>query len=296
MPDDELFNLIETEERDEDTAPAPADSTLGERLRARRRQQGLSLYQAAQELRADPAMLRAIEADDFGSLGAPVYIKGHLRKYAGLLGLSPDEVFADYLRTHELKENAPVVNRVADPGRPYRKPRWLGPFLMLLLVLALGAAIAWWVSRDTPDDDGTTTAVSSTAGTTSPPVPLTGFPPMPAVGEMAEPPVVPEDAADEPAPVREALPGDEALPADEALRIDLIFVGDSWAEVTDADGQRLVFGLMHAGRTQSVLGVPPVEVLLGDAGAVRLQVNGRSRDIAPGDVRGGVARFSISGP
>jgi hypothetical protein len=37
-------------------------------------------------------------------------------------------------------------------------------------------------------------------------------------------------------------------------------------------------------------------VLLGSADAVRLEVNGRPLDIAPGDVRGGVARLTISGP
>jgi cytoskeletal protein RodZ len=277
MPDDELFNLIETEEQDEDAAPVTADATLGERLRARRRQQGLSLYQAAQELRADPAMLRAMEADDFAMLGAPVYIKGHLRKYAALLGLSPDEVFADYLRNHDLEESVPLVNRVVDPGRPARDRWWIGP---ILLLLALVAAVAWWMTREPAQPDS---PAATPAATTPQPVALTGFPPMPAVADAAGPP-------DDPAPEL------EPAVAGEALRIDLIFVGDSWVEVTDADGQRLVFGLMRAGRTDSVLGMPPVEVLLGSADAVRLEVNGRPLDIAPGDVRGGVARLTISGP
>ena len=280
MPDDELFNLIETGDEDEDAAPVPADATLGERLRARRRQQGLSLYQAAQELRADPAMLRAMEADDFSVLGAPVYIKGHLRKYAALLGLSPDEAFADYLRHHELEESAPLVNRVVDPGRPFRDRWWFGP---ILLLLALGAALTWWITREpaAPDSPAATDA-------TPQPAALTGFPPVPAVTDATGPPGTPA-----------AAPGDtppEPAAAEEALRIDLVFVGESWAEVTDADGQRLVFGLRPAGTTDSVLGMPPVEVLLGSADAVRLEVNGRPLDIAPGDVRGGVARLTITGP
>jgi cytoskeleton protein RodZ len=226
-------------------------------------------------------MLRAMEADDFAVLGAPVYIKGHLRKYAALLGLSPDEVFADYLRNHDLEERAPLVNRVVDPGRPARDRWWIGP---ILLLLALIAAVAWWLTREPAPDSPAVTPPA----TTPQPVALTGFPPMPAVADAAGPPAAP--APDDPAPEL------EPAVAGEALRIDLIFVGDSWAEVTDADGQRLVFGLMRAGRTDSVLGMPPVEVLLGSADAVRLEVNGRPLDIAPGDVRGGVARLTISGP
>jgi cytoskeleton protein RodZ len=117
---------------------------------------------------------------------------------------------------------------------------------------------------------------------------------MPAVADAAGPPDDP--APDDPAPELEPAAELEPAVAGEALRVDLIFVGDSWVEVTDADGQRLVFGLMRAGRTDSVLGMPPVEVLLGSADAVRLEVNGRPLDIAPGDVRGGVARLTISGP
>jgi cytoskeletal protein RodZ len=215
-------------------------------------------------------------------LGAPVYIKGHLRKYAALLGLSPDEVFADYLRNHDLEECVPLVNRVVDPGRPARDRWWIGP---ILLLLALVAAVAWWMTREPAQPDS---PAATPAATTPQPVALTGFPPMPAVADAAGPPAAP--APDDPAPEL------EPAVAGEALRIDLIFVGDSWAEVTDADGQRLVFGLMRAGRTDSVLGMPPVEVLLGSADAVRLEVNGRPLDIAPGDVRGGVARLTISGP
>lgn len=147
MPDDDLFNLIDSGEEEPDDTPPQPGASLGERLRAQRRQQGLSVYQAAQELRADPALLRAIEADDFAALGAPVYIKGHLRKYAALLGLAPDEVFAEYSRTHELQESMPVVNRAVDPGRPRRGVRWLRALVTLLLLLAVGAAAAWWLTR-----------------------------------------------------------------------------------------------------------------------------------------------------
>ena len=53
---------------------------------------------------------RRIEANRFDALGAPVYAKGHLRKYATLLGLSPETVIARYeaLERHVPAEPTPI--------------------------------------------------------------------------------------------------------------------------------------------------------------------------------------------
>ncbi len=60
---------------------------LPERLRAERERRGLSRQQAADALRLDPRIIDALESGEFENLGAPVYAKGHLKKYAALLGI-----------------------------------------------------------------------------------------------------------------------------------------------------------------------------------------------------------------
>ena len=55
---------------------------------APRASEGPDLLQAAEKLHVDPKMLEALEAEDFAALGAPVYVRGHLRRYAELVGES----------------------------------------------------------------------------------------------------------------------------------------------------------------------------------------------------------------
>lgn len=287
MPDDDLFNLVEEADEDKGATGEPQeDASVGESLRAQRRQQGVSLYQAAQELRIDPAVLRAIEADDFSMLGAPVYIKGHLRKYAALLGLSPQSVFDAYARTHELSESTPVVNRAIDPGRPHKSGYWLRVIAVLLVIVAIGAATAWWSGRS----EMAPGIVDAGDGA----MPASALLYSPAVDSDTED-VAPRDAA---ASIEPVLPVQETPIATSgaAVRIDLAFSRDSWVEITDAGGDQLLFGLIDAGTEHSVEGTPPIEVLLGSADAVRLEVADEPYVIPPGSVRDGVARFSIEGP
>ena len=69
---------------------------IGARLRGARERSRLTILQAAERLHVDPDILEALEADDFAALGAPVYVKGHLRHYAELVGESPEALFELY--------------------------------------------------------------------------------------------------------------------------------------------------------------------------------------------------------
>jgi cytoskeletal protein RodZ len=81
-------------------AEKTAAASVGERLRAARDRQGLTLQKISEDLHLDVPMLEAMEENRFRALGAPVYARGHLRKYAGLLGLDVSGVLADYEAAH----------------------------------------------------------------------------------------------------------------------------------------------------------------------------------------------------
>ena len=66
-------------------APPPARS-IGERLRAGRERSGLSIPAAAEKLHLDPKVIEALEADRFAEVGASVYVRGHLKRYADFVG------------------------------------------------------------------------------------------------------------------------------------------------------------------------------------------------------------------
>ena len=63
-----------------------APRSIGERLRAGRERAGLSVAAAAEKLHLDPKVIEALEADRFAELGASVYVRGHLRRYADFVG------------------------------------------------------------------------------------------------------------------------------------------------------------------------------------------------------------------
>lgn len=54
------------------------------------------------------------------------------------------------------------------------------------------------------------------------------------------------------------------------------FSGDSWTEIYDANGARLMFAMGAEGRTRTITGVPPLQVTLGSVSAVSLEVNGEA--------------------
>src|ERR1700694_4023400 len=71
-------------------------ATTGPRLKAERKRRGLSLQKAADELHLDGWVIDALEADDYERIGPSVYGKGHLKRYAALLGLPTAEIMAGY--------------------------------------------------------------------------------------------------------------------------------------------------------------------------------------------------------
>jgi cytoskeletal protein RodZ len=60
---------------------------IGEALRSRRNELGLSLEQVCEAIKIRPKYLKAIEDDDASCVPAEVYYRGFLRSYGNFLGL-----------------------------------------------------------------------------------------------------------------------------------------------------------------------------------------------------------------
>src|SRR5579863_9503531 len=86
---------------------------IGARLRSARERSRLTILQAAERMHVDADVLEALEADDFAALGAPVYVKGHLRHYAELVGESAEAWFEIYAQGTRVP--APDLTRVPRP-------------------------------------------------------------------------------------------------------------------------------------------------------------------------------------
>ena len=100
-------------------------SSPGARLRREREAQGIGHQQAAESLNLDPAVLTHLEANEFAALGAPVFVKGHLRRYASMLGLAEDEIVSMYDRSKQQLGEPSLVPKSRLEMAPVRgKSRW----------------------------------------------------------------------------------------------------------------------------------------------------------------------------
>jgi cytoskeleton protein RodZ len=116
---------------------------IGTRLRAGRERSGMTVLQAAEKLHVDAKMLEALEAERFSSFGAPVYVRGHLRNYADLVG----EHFQELQQLFEAgtaRAPTPDLTRAPRAPRPFDRRKVLRPALILLVGIVLACAV-WWV-------------------------------------------------------------------------------------------------------------------------------------------------------
>lgn len=70
------------------------------------------------------------------------------------------------------------------------------------------------------------------------------------------------------------------------------FSGESWVEVTDAGGKRVLSKRFKAGDAEEVLGRAPFTVTIGNASSTRMAFNGREFALDP-HIRGAVARVVV---
>lgn len=295
--------MSEGPEQDRDNTEDSENSELvgGERLRAAREEQQVSILEIAKELHLDEQKVRALEDNRFESLGAPVFAKGHLRKYAQLVGLDESDVLFDY---HELTRSAGMPPVVGKPKRAGRE-RSPGPWIVVILVLIAAAFAYWWFGSgreltpesglaqpaepaiEAPYDSGDTLRTPAEA-----PAADAGGADEPAAADL-------EPAAEEPAaadmPVEEAAdtaPATSPPPESGEITVSFVFSEDCWTEVSDSAGERLFFALGRAGRTVTVSGSPPLSVLLGSADGVTVTVDGEDYPIRNANRRG-LARLTL---
>jgi cytoskeleton protein RodZ len=284
--------------------------TIGARLKAERERRGLSPQKAADELHLDGWVIDALEADDYERIGPSVYAKGHLKRYAALLGLPAAEIIADYESRHQaprpaaaqpanvrLRTGPPVVNDL-----PW--PLIAGSAAVVLLA----AGVLWWkpwqprglvpaanetlaANTSAASTDGATDSAAAVAGSESPPPP--GSPaPAPSLASSLPLAAPPSGAAATPSTRATSSPSrPDAMAGMGRARLRLSFSADSWVDVHDAAGRRVFAGNGRANSVKTIAGVAPMRVYLGSASGVQLEINNRAVAIGPQFWAGEVARF-----
>jgi cytoskeleton protein RodZ len=252
---------------------------IGARLRAAREKKGLALLQVAEKLHVDARVLQALEAEDFAALGADVYVRGHLRRYAEAVGESATEL--PELYASGSRPVSPDLTRIPRGQVTQPHSRLMLPVLLLVVGCAL-AGLLWWLVTLPGEKARPLPALSPAAGSAA--APEAGAPP-PA---MSEPPT-------QPAAVTPASPGAAVSAGAGQAQLELRFSAVSWVDVSDAEGRHLLQGLMEAGATRALSGTPPLRVVLGNAPSVALELNGQPVTVTGLVHRDGSARLLIDG-
>lgn len=82
--------------------------------------------------------------------------------------------------------------------------------------------------------------------------------------------------------------------ANNQAQVTLHYSADSWTEVYDASGARLFYDVGAANSVQTLVGTPPLRVVLGNASGVAVEFNGRDTPVAKMALPDGSVQFSIN--
>jgi cytoskeleton protein RodZ len=266
----------------------------GSKLKSERERRGLSAQKAADEMHLDRWVIDALEADDYQRIGPTVYAKGHLKKYAALLGLPATEILAGF----ESRAPSRAESSAAGPSMLLRS-RDDAPSSRRLTLIQIGAGVAvalllgilWWrpwharakppsappaaaVVRAAPADNPAESSLVANASA----APAAAEAPLPTAAADAGI-AVGTDAATAP------------VPGAGRARLRLSFSADSWVDIHDAAGKRTFAGNGLANSVKTISGAAPLRVYLGFGSGVQLEINDRAVAIGPQFFAGDVARF-----
>lgn len=270
-------------------------SGIGARLKAGRERMGLTLLQSAERLHVDPKVIEALEAERFDELGAPVYVRGHLRHYAELVGEPAAELVSLYAEA--TKPAPPDLTRLPKAAPESQPGRLAVPALLVLIGFVL-IGVVWWVLQSVKRSG--LGGPPQSAHSVSLDAPME---PLPDESDLAKELIageVSDGSAQVDAPAASArpkvsptTPGGTVSAQGAPMAVTLRFDADSWVEVYDASGQKLFYDIGKAETQRTVRGAPPLSVTLGNVPGVSLSVNGAPAAVPAALVRDDIAKFTI---
>jgi len=241
-------------------------------------------------LHLDEHKVRALESNEFDVLGAPVFAKGHLRKYAQLVGVDADDVFTDYYRMTHTADIPPVVISKPRAGQEMSPGPWIAVIVVIIVAVA---SYFWFALRSEPSSE-------PASAVDEPLVPEQAAEELPAREETGLVlTTLPEEAAVASEPVVENVAADTDQQPELAAGVVLLslsFTGDCWTEISDATGRRLFFDMGRSGRSVELSGQAPFDVLLGNIENVSVRVDGSAYTVMPTNPGSHTARLTIMNP
>lgn len=116
----------------------------GLQLSSLRQQKGYTIEYVASKLHLRVRIIELIEAGDFQSLPEPVFIKGYLRAYSKLLGVSPDPFLAVFDNQYVIEKKPERAALWQSKRESHKAEYFIRSFTILFAIGVLVAVGIWW--------------------------------------------------------------------------------------------------------------------------------------------------------
>jgi cytoskeletal protein RodZ len=238
---------------------------LGEELKRAREAAGLSLRDMEARTKISVTALEALERNDFSRLPGGIFGRSFVRAYALEVGADPDTTVSRFVALLEQSEREAAERRAArrpeitqDDRQFLERQKRALILLRIVLVLAVIGVITLvsWRVR---------------VMLARPETPVAEATPTPAI----VPPAPADPVPTPPAPVA----GD---PVSSVMVLEFDLTGDCWVQIS-IDGANPVARLYRAGEHQRVEATREVLLDVGNAGALRLEIDGKPARSLGGD-------------
>lgn len=257
-----------------DSIPSDERPSIGRSLTQARLDAGLTVDEVSTSTRVRVPIVHAIEQDDFSRCGGDFYARGHIRLLAKAIGADPEALVAQYDAEHGSPAPTPPKQLFeAERIRPERRrPNWTAAMVAAIAVVI--AFVGFNLFSDATKGGATPVAGKPSAATPS------GTP-----SSQSGKPQTP----DRPAPSDSAI---AAVPADKVTVKLTAATGKSWISVVNANGKSLFQNVLEEGMSKTFTDDEQVKLVVGNAGAVKMFVNGK--DLGPAGEPGEVVRLNFT--
>lgn len=297
---------------------------IGAVLSAARMKRDLSIATAAMQSNLSQEIIERLEQNRFAEIGAPVFTRGYLGLYARFLGLNEAAVSQAFnkIKSEPAPELRLTAANIESQARPYRRRSYLGSWLLLIPVVAIGGILlyqlfdnnSWLMTQingafNAPQASGETTPaeggsansgneiVLEVGGT---PLSPEGTPLSPESAQnipgLTPPPADDNSAATSDKPAEP--PAADTPPATAANRgIQLSFSVESWIEIKDSGNKKVLSKLVKAGeKVELPADGAPYNLNLGRPDGVVMLINGQEQPLENYRQKNSGRRFNVDVP
>lgn len=243
-------------------SPEEDRPSVGRALQQARIAAGLTVDEVSSVTRVRVPIVQGIEQDDFSRCGGDVYARGHIRVLARAVRLDPAALINQFDAEHggrpEPTPAAPLFD--AERIRPEpRRPNWTAA--MVAAIVAVVGFVGFTLFSGGDKNDGS--SVADETGSAKPTASTSSSP-------SAEPSKSPGER--KPEPSESAIAG---VPADKVTVKLTAEDGQSWISAQDHNGRLMEEGVLRKGQSKTFSDSKRIDLVLGNAGAIKLFVNGK---------------------